>query len=141
MTIETLNPLLPYKASTFETIDFALYDWLNETMDLFCSTNEGWQKVSCIWVAGERSGQRSNQIRTRSGIVNYPVITIERTAVNKDLNKKGSYFGNIPPVQDYKGGSITIARTIQPNKTANFLNADSARQYGVGGVVKPTGDK
>jgi len=139
MTIETLNPLLPYKASTFETIDFALYDWLNETMDLFCSTNEGWQKVSCIWVAGERSGQRSNQIRTRSGIVNYPVITIERTAVNKDLNKKGSYYGNIPPVKDYKGGSITIARTIQPNKTANFLNADSARQYGVGGVVKPTG--
>lgn len=139
MTIETLNPQLPYKASTFETIDYALYDWLNETMDLFCTTNEGWEKVPCIWVAGERSGQRANQIRTRSGIATFPVITIERAAVTKDLNKKGPYFGNIPPVHDYKGGSITIARTIQPQKTSNFLNADSARRFGVGGAVKPTG--
>jgi len=139
MTIHTLQPQLPYKASTIETVDFAMFLWLDETMNLFCTTNEGWSKVPCIWVAGERSGQRANQIRTRSGIVDFPAITIERTAMNKDLSKKGPYFGNVPPVQDYKGGSITIARTIQPDKTANFLNAESARRYGPSGEVKPTG--
>jgi hypothetical protein len=139
MTIDILEPQLPYTPSSLETVDFAMFFWLDETMNLFCTTNEGWNKVPCIWVAGERSGQRANQIRTRTGIVTYPAITIERTSVNKDLNKKGPYFANIPPVHDYKGGSITIARVIQPEKTANFLNASSARRYGPGGTVKPTG--
>ena len=139
MTIETKKPILPYTPSSLETVDYAMFDWLNETMDVFCTTNEGWKKVPCIWVAGERSGQRANQIRTRSGMLTFPLITLERTSVNKDLGKKGVFYGNIPPVPDYKGGSILIARQIKQDKTANFLNADSARRFGVNGVVQPTG--
>jgi len=33
------------KPSNFETIDFAVYDFLNEKMNLFCTTNNGWQKI------------------------------------------------------------------------------------------------
>lgn len=139
MSDKTEKPILPYEPSSLETIDFAMFEWLDGEMDVFCTTNEGWQKVPCIWVTGERSGQRANQVRTRSGILNFPIITIERTSIAKDLGKKGVFFGNIPPVPGYKGGSITIARVIKQNKTANFLNADSARRYGVNGVVKPTG--
>lgn len=130
MTIETKSPILPFTPSTIETIDYALFDWLNETMDLFCSTNEGWKKVPCIWVTGERSGQRANRIRTRAGMLTFPMITIERSSVVKDPTKKGYFWGNIDPISDIKGGSITITRRIQQNKTANFLNASSARKKG-----------
>tara|TARA_R110002060_G_scaffold8046_2_gene12101 strand:- start:1262 stop:2140 length:879 start_codon:yes stop_codon:yes gene_type:complete len=133
------KPILPYTPSSLETIDFAMFKWLDDTMDVFCTSNDGWQKVPCVWVMGERSGQRATQIRKLSGIIRYPVITLERTSVTKDLAKKGMFWGNVPAIKDYKGGSITIARRIQQDKTANFLNADSARRYGPGGSVKPTG--
>ena len=116
MTTKTKKPILPYTPSSIETIDYAMFDWLNEVMNVYCTTNEGWQKVPCIWVSGERSGQRANQIRNRSGIINFPVMTLERTNVTKDPTRKGVFFGNVPPVPDYKGGSITIARQIQQNK-------------------------
>jgi len=136
---KTKKPIQPYTPSSLETVDFAMFEWLNDTMNIFCTTNEGWQKVPCVWVTGERSGQRANQIRNRSGMLDFPLITMERSSIIKDLGKKGVFFGNIPPVPDYKGGSILIARQIKQDKTANFLNADSARRYGVNGSVKPTG--
>lgn len=124
------NPILPFKPSTLETIDYAMFEWLNETMGVFCSTNDGWKKVPCIWVTGERSGQRANAVRTRAGMLSFPMITIERSAVNKDPTRKGYFWGNIDPISKTKGGSITIARRIQQEKTANFLNASSARKRG-----------
>jgi len=139
MTIDEKKPILPYTPSSLETIDYAMFDWLKDGMNVFCTTNEGWKKVPCIWVAGERSGQRANQIRTNSGGLTFPIVTIERTSVTKDPTKKGPFFGNIMPVQDEKGGSITIARVVQEDKTADFLNADAARRFGVNGTVKPTG--
>ena len=57
----------------------------------------------------------------------------------KDPGFKGVYYGNIDPIGNPKGGSITIARRIKGDKTQNFLNASSAKQFGVNGVVKPTG--
>ena len=144
MTTNEQKPILPYTPSSLETVDFAIFEWLDNILNIFCSTNEGWKKVPCIWVAGERSGQRANKIRNLkiqnpTGAITYPVITIERSSVTKDLTKKGAFYGNIMPVKDIKGGSITIARLIKQDKTTNFLNADSAKQFGVNGAVKPTG--
>ena len=143
MTINEQEPILPYTPSSMETVDFAMFEWLNDTMSIFCETNEGWKKVPCVWVAGERSGQRANKIRNLkvqnpTGAITYPIITIERSSVTKDPTRKGVFFGNIMPVNDAKGGSITIARIVKPDKTANFLNADAARRYGVNGAVQPT---
>ena len=57
-----------------------------------------------------------------------PVITIERKGISKDYPKKGTIYANIPAVRDFKGGSITIARQINQEKTSNFVNADSLRK-------------
>ena len=132
------KPQLPFKPSSLETIDYALYEWLNDLMDLHCTTNEGWKKVPVTWVAGERSGQRAKQIRSRTGAISFPIITIERTSVSKDPTFKGIYYGNLDPISFPKGGSVKIARRIKQDKTANFLNAESARRFGVAGVVQPT---
>ena len=55
-------------------------------------------------------------------------MTVQRDSFSKNLAKKGMFFGNIPPEGDNKGGSITIARRIKQDKTANFLNADTYRK-------------
>ena len=48
---------IPFQPSTIETIDYAMYDWLNESMDLHTTTNKGWKKVPIIWTSAERSFQ------------------------------------------------------------------------------------
>ena len=116
--------------STLEPIDYAIYEWLNDSMDLHTSTQDGFENVPVIWAAAERAVQvkRDKDLRDQDGALILPLITIERTTVSKDLSRKGTAWANIPPVGDEKGGSITIARRIKQDKTANFANADSWRK-------------
>ena len=129
--------ILPFKPSTIETIDYAVYDWINEELNIFANTNKGFKKVPIEWVAAERSYQIKEQkdLRDKSGALIFPIISIERSGMVKDPTKKGMFYGNIDPLSAnpvngyYKGGSIQIARRIQQNKTATFLNAYSGRKY------------
>ena len=133
---QTKSVQLPFEPSTIETIDYALFDWLNDKMNIFCTTNKGWKKTPVIWVAGERAHQikADKGLRDKSGALIFPLITLQREGINKDPTKKGAFYGNIFPIKSYKGdpkgGSITIARRIQADKSATFLNADSARKFG-----------
>ena len=119
---ENFNP------STLETIDFALFNWLNEEMNIFSSTTEGWRKVPVIWTSAERAHQiKNNQdVRDSSGMIKLPLITVERKTVVKDISKS-PIPANIKPYNDERGASITIAREIQQEKTSNFRNADTAK--------------
>ena len=110
--------------STIETIDFALYDWLNEEMDIFCTTNEGWKKVPLVWSMAERAHQiKDNKDLRDKNVFVLPAISIERTSLIKDPNMKGVGWAHIPRQNDAKGGAITVARRIQQEKTSNFANA------------------
>tara|TARA_Y100001963_G_scaffold153986_1_gene241847 strand:+ start:13951 stop:14847 length:897 start_codon:yes stop_codon:yes gene_type:complete len=126
----TIKQILPFKPSTLETIDYAMYDWIQQQMDVFCTTNKGFKKVPCVWVSGERSSQIKNHknLRDSEGTLIFPIIAIRRNKFEKNPNKKGNFYGNVFPVPDKKGGSITIARQVQQNKSANFLNADTYRK-------------
>ena len=129
--------ILPFKPSTIETIDYAVYDWINEELNIFANTNKGFKKVPIEWVAAERSYQIKEQkdLRDKTGALIFPIISLERSGMVKDPTKKGMFYGNIDPLSAnpvngyYKGGSIQIARRIQQNKTATFLNAYSGRKY------------
>jgi len=116
---------ITFMPSTIETIDFALYDWLNEKMDIHCQSESGWKKVPITWIAAERAHQlKSNKdIRDSSGMLKLPLIIVERKSINKDPTKTGSIPANIRPIDDEKGGTITIARRINQEKTSNFVNA------------------
>ena len=132
---ETLDSLrlkeIPYQLSTIETIDLAMYDYLNERLNLHAPTNEGFKKVPIIWTSAERSFQVKNNkdIRDSNGVLIKPVITIERTEVRKDLSKKGKVYAALPNINDLKGGVITIGRQINQEKTSNFLNAQAKQHY------------
>ena len=116
--------------STLETIDQALYNWVDKEANIFSTTNKGWKKSPVIWMSSERSHQVKNrkELRDDNGALILPLITVSRTSVTKDPQNKGIFQANIPPVADYRGGSITVNRRINQDKTANFANADVKRK-------------
>ena len=126
--------------STLETIDQALYNWLEGDLDIFATTNTGWKKVPLIWVSAERAYQvkHSKDLRDSYGVFKLPAITIERSSIVKDPTKKGIYQAHIPPNKDAKGGAINITRRINQSKTGDFANADAYKtqpNFGIGGPM------
>lgn len=119
-----------FMPSTIETVDFALYDWLNEDLEVFCTTNEGWKRVPLIWSMPERSFQiKSDKDLRKKDVFILPAISIERTSLEKDPNFKGVAWSHLPRQNDAKGGAITVARRIKQEKTSNFANADAERLF------------
>ena len=123
---------IEFMPSTLETIDHAMYKWLDETLNLYTTTNKGWTKTPVVWVSAERAFQIKNnkELRDSKGVLKLPIITIERTSITKDPSMLGRMTAHLPGVDDEKGGSITIARRIQQEKTSNFAAADRARKAG-----------
>lgn len=121
-----------FEPSTIENVDLAVYQWLNSKMDLYTETNRGWNKVPIVWINGERSWQIKSNRDLRNSNDNFilPVLTIERTEISKDKDKKGKYWGDVRPFNDEKGGSIAIHKTINQDKTSNFANAASKQATG-----------
>jgi len=125
--------VLTLEPSTIETVDMSVFEWVNEGMDLHTTTNKGFKKVPVIWVSAERAFQskRSKEMRDKEGALILPLVSVERTAFNKETNSKNRRIGgNLLPVDDERGGSFTITKQVNQGKTSNFANADSARTRG-----------
>lgn len=129
MPNNTENYIMP---STLENIDSALYEWVNETLNIHTISNEGWKKVPVIWSNAERAFMIKNfkDRRDDEGTLVYPLITIERTSVEKNLSKKDSFGVNVFAIPDVKGGVVAISRQIQHEKTKEFVNNDTYRIMG-----------
>lgn len=116
--------------STLETIDFALFDFINDKMNNSSTTNEGWKKVPVIWVSSERAflSKDNKDLRDKDGTLKLPLITIERQSVAKDLSFKGVYYGNPVNFTDpVRGGRISVSRKIVKDKTNNYSVADNIK--------------
>lgn len=115
--------------STLEIIDQSMFDWVDEKLNIFCDTNKGWKKTPVLWITAERSHQikHSQELRDQKGSIILPIITIERASMNKNPANKGIFYGNIPP--SAQGGSITVSKRINPDKTSNFARADAYRKH------------
>jgi hypothetical protein len=123
------------ESSTLETMDTPIYKWVDEELNLSCTTNKGWNKVPIIWATAERAKQAKDRLDSREenvGTLIFPIITIERTAVVKDLNNKGGFWANIPSksLGLGRGNVITVARKINQDKTGNHQNAYRKRDRG-----------
>lgn len=126
------KPDLVYEPSTIENVDMAVYNWVNDKLDLHTNTNQGWKKTPVIWLTGERSWQIKNNrdLRDSNNLFILPVVTIERTNMVKDVNKKGKYWGNVFPIDNIKGGSIAIHQVINQERTTAFARADNKKLTG-----------
>tara|TARA_R110002020_G_scaffold47320_6_gene134712 strand:- start:9531 stop:10475 length:945 start_codon:yes stop_codon:yes gene_type:complete len=118
--------------STLETIDGAMMRFVDEELNLSVTTNEGFKKVPVLWVSAERAYQlkHNKDLRDSEQMLILPLITINRSSINKNPTQKGTVYANLYPVNDAKGGTITVARRINQKKTAEFQNAFAARKYG-----------
>ena len=117
---------IPFQPSTIETIDYAITNWLKD-MNIHASSNKGFRSIPVQWVTPERaySVKKNKDIRDSGGALILPILSIERTSMEKNLSIKGTWWANIPPHGDYKGGSIVIARNINQKKTSEFASADA----------------
>ncbi len=85
---------ISFEPSTIETIDAALTEYVDDILNIFCTTNEGWKKVPVIWTSAERSFQIKNkkELRDDTGVIIKPVISVERASISKDLSDRATIF-------------------------------------------------
>lgn len=120
--------------SKIENVDYAIYDWLNKELNLFCNSKDGFKKVPIIWVTPERAFQvkQNKEFRDVGGTLNPPMLTVERGAINKDQKSAATYYANLPP----KNNRLLISKRINQQKTSEFANADFKKR-GVVNFLKP----
>jgi hypothetical protein len=123
---------IEFMPSSLETIDGAMLKFVDEELNLSTTTNDGFKKVPVLWVTAERAFQikHNKDLRDKEETLILPLITLNRTNVTKEQNYRGTVYANLYPVNDEKGGTITIARQINQKKTAEFQNAQANRKYG-----------
>jgi hypothetical protein len=111
--------------STIENADFAFYDWMDLDLNLFCTQQDGLKKVPILWVSPERAYQikSDREFRDTTGAINPPVISVERISIAKDVKDNGTYYANIPPLNNRH----RVSRKINQKKTSEFANADAAK--------------
>ena len=113
-----------YQASTIETIDTGLYEWVNDKLNLHTITNNGIYKVPVLWLGSERVWQVKNdrRIRDKVGKLILPLVTINRSSMTKDPNFKGIFQAHVFEKADYRGGATPSARTVNQSGTRDFQN-------------------
>ena len=124
---------IPFLPSSLETIDGAVIDYINDRLDIYVDTNDGFKKVPTLWVTAERSYQikHNKDLRDKEETLVLPLITINRSNIEKNPSSEYAIpAANIPEVRDAMGGSITYGRRIYQKKTAEFQNAYAKRKYG-----------
>ncbi len=118
--------------SRIENIDTAMYNFINDQMNLHAHDGDGFKKVPVIMASAERAvlSKKDTRVRDEEGAIILPVITIERTSLVKSPSEKGTVWANVPALDKVKGGNIPVVQKIVQDKTANFKNARSARKKG-----------
>jgi hypothetical protein len=113
---------------TIESVDTAFFRFIDEQLNLHCTYIDGWKKAPVIWSSAERAFQVKNNvlIRDENGTLIFPIISVERIGITKDLQKKGLYQANLAPQHN----RIVIAQRINQEKTAKFANAESFKKTG-----------
>jgi len=127
---------LPLSPSKLETIDYAVFDWLNQRIDVRLTTHEGFNKVPIIWASTERAFQIKNnkELRDNAGRLILPLISIERTGTTTSSDFRGKFQASIPSNKNYYSGHgvIGIDKLIQQAKTSDFASVEvfkEAQQY------------
>jgi len=129
---QQLDAVYPLAHSRLEDIDYALYNYINDQLNIFTDSNTGFSKVPVIYSIPDRAYQIKNDptLRPNGRTLSYPLISILRESVTKNPENKGRYGVHVPPYFDYydRGGAVTIAREVNQSKTKNFANAAAIKK-------------
>ena len=110
---------LPYDPVTIETIDTAIRDWFDRTVDVHVTTpTRDRHKVRVMISSGERfAASRRDGVRDRNGVLVLPLISIRRTGIVPDPGMQA--LGTETP-------TMTISRCIS-GKTSAMRNLERVR--------------
>ena len=117
-------------ASTLENIDYSIVSWIKKDLKLRTSTNEGFVETPVLWQVPERAFQIKNKkaLRDDAGALKLPLVSVERTGVVKDPQKKGSFQAHYySKNKNGRSGRFVIAKRIVEDKTRNFAVASGTR--------------
>ena len=126
-------------ASTIESIDYSMVSWLKEDLELSAFTNGGYTRVPIFWQTPERSFQvkQDKSLRDENGSLVLPTISIERTGITKDPNRKGAFQAQLfSDKKNGRSGRLVIAKKIKQDKTRNFAVATGTRTNDSGVLQK-----
>ena len=130
---QNLKAMYGFNPSTLEDVDTAFFNFLNDDLNIFCDTNEGFHKVPVIFASPERSFQIKDnpELRPNGRTLEYPMISIVRGTVVNNPQNKGKYGVYIPPYYGFykKGGSIPIARRVNQEKTRERANLLAKKRF------------
>ena len=112
--------------SNLENIDAAVYEWVDEHLNISAETHEGFKKTPVIWVTAERSFQikNSEDLHDTDGALIYPLITVGRTGFSKERAGKGAIYAPLLGVDDYRGGVLKITIRLQTLQMRMLLRQD-----------------
>ena len=117
-------------SSKIEDIDHAMMSWLKEDLELSTFTNEGSVKVPVLWQVPERAYQIKNRkdLRDDAGALKLPLVSLERTSITKDPERKGAFQAQIySKNKNGRTGRFVIAKRVVKDKTRNYAVASGTR--------------
>ena len=125
----------PLEPSTIETIDLAVYNLINDKFNLHTNTNTGFKKVPVLWMSPERAvNSKDKDIRDSVGKLKLPLITVDRTSLNKDPSFKGGWQAHIPNnifgPRGYRKHQRIVSRKIAQGPTRKFASSKSGQFNG-----------
>jgi hypothetical protein len=130
---QELDARYGFQPSTLEDVDRALYNFINDDLNVFCNTNEGFKKVPVLFASPERafSIKDDPELRKNGRTLEYPLISIVRGQMINNPSNKGKYGVYIPPYYGFykKGGSIPIARRVNQDKSRLRANATAENRF------------
>ena len=124
-------------ASTIETIDTGLFEWVDKYLNLHTVTNKGLAKAQTLWLGTERVYQikKDKRIRDAHGKLILPLVTINRSSMSKDPSFKGSYQANLPG--NAGEGANEWKQEVNQETNSRFQTADFSRKSGGSRQGKP----
>lgn len=121
----------PTPVSTFETIDMALFNWINESLDVHAITNDGVKKVPVVWFSRERAFQikQEKDNRDDNGFLDFPQIQISRLSMTLTSATERPIPGLFLAGRDYKNNQFGFWTKVSQGKTKNFANNNANRLF------------
>jgi|10_taG_2_1085330.scaffolds.fasta_scaffold01407_2 hypothetical protein len=114
----------PFVESSIETMDTAVFNYVDTQLNLYTTRNGESEKVPVLWSSAERAYQikKNKELRDNRETLIYPLITVYRESIAKDIDGFPFTPGN---------NSFAIARRIMPFNTRKFANATAKKRFKV----------
>lgn len=116
-----MSDIISSYTSQIEDFDYSIFEYINQDLNIYTNTNEGWNKIPVIFSSPERSfsSKEHENLRDINGTLIFPIISIIRGDLKKPSNRSSMFGVNQFKVKDAKQNQILIHKEINQIKTSD----------------------